>query len=86
MELRLLHSFLVLADELHYGRAAQRLAMAQSPLSRQIMQLEADLGVALFERSRRHVRLTPAGTVFVREAMATLDRVAAARDAVRRAS
>lgn len=56
---------MTLADELHYGRAASRLSMRQSPLSRLIKNFEADLGVRLFIRNRRCVRLTVAGEQFV---------------------
>ena len=74
LELRLLHSFVMVAEELHFGRAARRLSIAQSPLSRQIMQLERDLGVLLFQRDRRKVRLTAAGSVLLEEARALLER------------
>ncbi|MEX5257682.1 LysR substrate-binding domain-containing protein [Kocuria arenosa] len=68
MELRLLQSFLVLSQELHFGRAAARLHIAQPPLTKQIHQLEKQLGVQLFERHPRGVRLTPAGEALVPDA------------------
>lgn len=68
MELRLLHSFLVLSQELHFGRAAARLHIAQPPLTKQIHQLEKQIGAQLFERHPRGVRMTPAGEVLVSEA------------------
>ncbi|MFB4275031.1 LysR family transcriptional regulator [Nonomuraea sp. MTCD27] len=85
METRELAYFAAVAEELHFGRAAARLGMAQPPLSRAIQQLERRLGVRLFERSSRGVSLTPAGEVLAREAVKVLDAVAAATARTRRA-
>ncbi|MBD8737559.1 LysR substrate-binding domain-containing protein [Sphingomonas sp. CFBP 13706] len=67
-DLSQLRCFVAAADELHFGRAAQRLNMTQSPLSRQIQLLERILDVMLLERTSRQVRLTPAGSAFLIEA------------------
>lgn len=78
--------FVAVAEELHFGRAAQRLAMAQPPLSRAIQQLERRLGVELLHRTSRGITLTEAGSVLLREARAALDAVDAAERRTRRAA
>lgn len=73
MEFRHLRYFLVLAEELHFGRAARRLSISQPPLSLNIQQLEASVGARLFTRSSKQVALTAAGLAFVPAARALLD-------------
>jgi DNA-binding transcriptional LysR family regulator len=84
VDTRDLRYFVAVAEELHFGRAAERLGMAQPPLSRAIRQLERRLGVGLLERDRRGVALTAAGEVLLHEGRAALGATAAAaRRAVR---
>lgn len=85
MDLHHLEAFLAVADELHFGRAAERLHIAQPPLSRTIKQLERDLGAQLFDRTTRSVRLTSAGEALVRPAQDVLEGMRTARRAVRSA-
>lgn len=87
MDLRRLAYFVAVAEELHFGRAAQRLHMASSPLSRAIKHLERDVGADLFIRDRHHVALTAAGETLLAEARAvfgTVERAAAAARAAGR--
>ncbi|MFD6158381.1 LysR family transcriptional regulator [Nocardia sp. NPDC060256] len=86
METREMRYFVAVAEELHFGRAAQRLAIAQPPLSRAIQQLERRLGVVLLHRNSRAIALTEAGSVLLREARAALDAVEAAERRTRRAA
>lgn len=83
MELRQLRYFMAVADELHFGRAAQRLHMSQPPLSVQVGRLEREVGMALFERSTRRVTLTPAGKHLQERARRILDEVDAVRAEMR---
>ncbi|MFF3671800.1 LysR family transcriptional regulator [Microtetraspora malaysiensis] len=77
IEFRHLRYFVAVADELHFGRAAQRLRIAQPALSQQIRQLERLIGATLFERTSRSVRLTAAGEAFLPRARDLLDRLSA---------
>lgn len=78
LEPRLLRTFCAVADELHFRRAAERLNATQSAVSQQIAELERRIGVKLFDRSRRSVRLSAAGQVFLYDAKALLERAEAA--------
>lgn len=86
MELRQLAYFEVIAAESHFGRASQRLAVAQPALTRQIQQLERELGVQLFDRSHRRIQLTDAGQAFLIEARELLAKAEQAKDSARRAA
>lgn len=79
MEIRHLRYFVMVAQTRHFGQAAERLHMAQSPLSAAIRQLEAQLGATLFHRTTRRVELTPAGTALLRDAERILQSVEAAQ-------
>src|SRR6478672_2795533 len=85
LEVRQLRYFVAVAEELHFGRAAERLGMAQPPLSRAIRELERQLGVRLLERTTRQVALTAAGEVLLRDARTALDAVTAAAARARQA-
>jgi DNA-binding transcriptional LysR family regulator len=86
MELRHLRYFIAVAEELHFGRAADRVNVAQPALSRQIRDLEEELGVRLFDRDRRRVSITAAGAAFRVEVGALLERVERAVGTARRAA
>lgn len=86
MEFRLLRYFLVVANELHVGRAAEKLRMTQQPLSAAIQKLERELGVELFVREANRIRLTTAGAAFVPAARDLLVKAEAAAEAARAAA
>ena len=86
IELRRLHAFVVVAEEGHVTRAAERLGMAQPPLTRLLRGLEAELGVQLLRRLPRGVELTAAGEILAEEARAVLARAGAVQETVQRAA
>ena len=86
MELRHLRYFVAVAEELHFTRAAERLHIGQPPLSHAIQVLEADIGAQLLERSKRWVRLTEAGRLFLDDARRILALAEQARETARRAA
>lgn len=85
MELRQIRAFLAVAEELHFGRAAQRLHIAQSPLSQLIRSLEKELGAELFVRTTRSVQLSAAGSALLAPARIIETQLEAARTATRAA-
>jgi DNA-binding transcriptional LysR family regulator len=85
MELRQIKLFMAVAEERHFGRAAERMYIAQPALSQHIRRLERELGVRLFDRTPRHVRLTPAGEAFMEVARRMARQVDEATVAARRA-
>jgi DNA-binding transcriptional LysR family regulator len=86
MELRHLRCFIAVAEELHFARAAERLHIEQSPLSRAIKELEEELGVQLFVRTTRSTRLTRAGQMFLEHVPRVFESLQQARDSVKAAA
>ncbi|WP_425894547.1 LysR family transcriptional regulator [Ralstonia pseudosolanacearum] len=86
MELRHLRCFIAVAEELHFARAAERLHIEQSPLSRAIKELEEDLGVQLFVRTTRSTQLTRAGRMFLEHVPRVFASLQQARDSVKAAA
>ncbi|MBK4737426.1 LysR family transcriptional regulator [Noviherbaspirillum pedocola] len=86
LELRQLRYFVTVAEEMHFGRAAQRLHMTQPPLSQTIQALETAIGTPLFARTSRSVTLTPAGAALLPQARRLLQEAAALPDLARRAA
>jgi len=84
MSLHQIRYFVAVAEEEHVGRAAERLRIAQPALSRQIRNLEAEVGTALFERTSRGMRLSSAGALFLSHARAILSSVESATAALRK--
>jgi DNA-binding transcriptional LysR family regulator len=84
MQMRHLECFLAVAEELHFTRAAQRLHLSQPPLSRHIKELEQELGVTLFQRTRRSVTLTDAGRAYEQRVHSILSQLEQAREEARR--
>jgi DNA-binding transcriptional LysR family regulator len=85
MELRHLRYFMAVAEELNFGRAAKRLHISQPPLTRQIQDLERELGAKLFQRSKRRIQLTEAGRALFVEAQSMLDQADRIQSVVERA-
>jgi DNA-binding transcriptional LysR family regulator len=83
LEIRWLEAFIAVAEELHFGRAAARLRIAQSPLSQTIRRLEKELGATLFDRSTRSVALTPAGHAFLPHAHRVFEELELGQQATR---
>ena len=86
MDIRHLRCFLAVAEELHFARAAEKLHIEQSPLSRAIKELEEELGVVLFARTTRSTRLTRAGKLFLEHVPRVFAALQQARDSVKAAS
>lgn len=86
MELRHLRCFLAVAEELHFARAAEKLHIEQSPLSRAIKELEEELGEVLFARTTRSTRLTRAGKLFLEHVPRVFAALQQARDSVKAAA